>query len=101
MSKNAKRQIKKWHAERQSPKPKALAPKTLTVEKRLHSMITGLLGGPRGDPDPHHMLAAAHAVLLLEQVGAPHEDDDTLDTLGGQNLYNMNFLALAQRDEAI
>lgn len=104
MSKNAKRQLKKWHAEREPPKPPPLVPKKLTVEQRLKSMITGLLGGPRGDPDMHHMLAAAHVVILLETIGKPYKgakDDDTITTLSGENLYEMNFLELARADAAL
>ena len=104
MSKNAKKQLKKWHEEREPPKPPPLKPKKLTVEQRLKSMITGLLGGPRGDPDMHHMLAAAHVVLLLEEIGKPYKvkkDDDTIACLGGENIYDMNFLELAQADAAV
>ncbi len=68
-------------------------------------MITGLLGGPTGDPDKHHMLAAAHCCLLLEQIGSPYRpkdsDDDTLGFLAGENIFEVDFMRLAREDASI
>lgn len=101
MSKNAKRQLKKALDEREPAVRTPRPPKDMTVEQRLRSIITGLLGGPRGDPDAHHMLGAAKAVLLLEQNGTPYGDGDTVDELSGKNIHGLDFMALAREDAAL
>ena len=105
MSKNAKQQLRKVRDEsRKANKPKASKPAphpVLSLEQRLRSMITGLLGGPGGDPDKHHMLAAAHCVLLLEQIGKPYKDDETLSHLKGESIHRVDFLELAKEDAAL
>jgi hypothetical protein len=105
MSKNAKRQLRKGQKEVRKALDLAKVPKgphpVLSVEQRLRSTITALLGGPRGDPDLHHMLAAAHCILLLEQIGKPYGNDNAIESLSGKNLYEMDFLELAREDAAL
>jgi hypothetical protein len=70
----------------------------LTVEKRLKTMVTTLLGGPRGDPDAHHHLAAAHTVLLMDQLGIQYDDaEDLKRDLSGNNIYEADFLDMARK----
>lgn len=76
----------------------------MTVEERLKAIIVAVLGGPRGDPDPHHCLAAAHAILALQEIGygTPDEDrTDILRNLGSGNIHDIDFMAVAARDGAI
>lgn len=95
MSKNAKRQLRAMVAAPRRPTP-ALSPKSLSPEERIHSMITGLLGGPGGDPDPHHQLAAAHCVLLLEQLGLRPADPQTVADLSADPF--SDYMDLARRN---
>lgn len=39
------------------------------IANMLESTITECLGGPGGDPDPHHCQAAMNCVVLLEAMG--------------------------------
>lgn len=73
--------------------------KDLTVKKRLETIIVRSLGGPRGDPDRHHMLAAAHAFLLSKQLGF-ETDKDMEDNLRRNN-WELDFIDLAERDVAL
>jgi hypothetical protein len=67
----------------------------MSMEARLRSIVRGCLGGPRGDPDEHHMLAAAHALLLLKGLGEVDlETEEFLRT----NSWELDFLDLAERD---
>lgn len=80
------------------------APVPKSVENRLKSMIIGLLGGPRGDPDKHHMLAAAHCVLLLKELGFSYDEEHTIDHLSnndeddeGGNIHEFDFMEAARK----
>jgi hypothetical protein len=86
------------------------APAPLSVRKRIESMVVGLLGGPRGDPDEHHMLAAAHCVLLLRELGFSYDDKETLDHLSNVspsstslcgNIYDFDFMEAAKKDTVL
>lgn len=98
MSKNAKRRLAALRAEpRGAPGGRLPPKKRMTAERRLRRMITGLLGGPRGDPDPHHRLAAAHACLLLRELGhGPHEEVER-ELRSGE----VDYVDLAERDAVL
>lgn len=87
---------------RQSLAEEELPPKKeLSVPQRLKSIVTRLLGGPGGDPDPHHCLAAAHTVLLAGQLGYPDlfEEEIVRDLRAG--LGDVDYIDLAERDALI
>ena len=74
----------------------------MTIEDRLRCLIRTLLGDPAGDPDRHHMLGAAHAILLMEQLGITYGDDDIFDRLsnkkGYENVHQIDFIDAARKD---
>ncbi len=76
---------------------------TLSVEQRLRSIIRVCLGDPRGDPDRHHMLAAAHCMILLDEMGFEKLDEDSERTeqMRGKNLWEVDFIEAARSDEAL
>lgn len=76
---------------------KKAAEARLTPKARIESMITGLLGAPRGDPDPHHKLAAAHCCLLLEQLG--HEPDP--EVVRDLSSDDRDYIQLAREDACL
>ena len=63
-----------------------------TSIKLLKRGITKALGGPRGDPDDCHNFAAACMAQVLIDEGIP-VDQDTLDSLRKDNMYDHDFLA--------
>ena len=68
--------------------------------RHLRTLITQVLGGPGGDPDEHHNLAAGHAAVVLELLGFPlREESDkvSLQVLRGDNLYKVDFIEEARR----
>lgn len=75
------------------------AGKEMTVETRLRAIVQRCLGGPGGDPDRHHMIAAAHAFLALRQLGLSTSEDDE-DFLRNNN-WEMDFIDLAERNVVI
>lgn len=57
----------------------------------LESGIIECLGGPGGDPDAHHVKAAAiMAKVLIEEGFAV--DQDTMDSIRGKNADGCDFL---------
>lgn len=68
----------------------------------LDKLITTVLGGPSGDPDFNHNLAAAYAIVLIEDLDLPktyiRHFDETKSSLQNKddNLLDYNFIAEAR-----
>ncbi len=65
------------------------------VEKHLRAIVQECLGGPRGDPDESHLLAAAHAVVALQLMGFSVKADDEY-FLSAENHLERDFLEEAR-----
>ena len=96
MSKNAKKQLKAVQAR---PKKPRLPPRVaLSPQQRMARIVTGLLGGPKGDPDEHHCLAAAHVLLLARQLRTPLEGEVVAEKHLRNSIYGLDFMDLAERN---
>jgi len=51
------------------------------VKDGLESIVTECLGGPGGDPDHCHKLAAAYAIVMQERLGFEVGDEDNREWL--------------------
>lgn len=94
MSKNAKRRLREIQADpppARPPPPK----RSRTHVERLQAIVTECLGGPKGDPDSSHRLAAAHACILLRELGCPLEATEA--ELRNDELYECDFIDQAER----
>lgn len=103
MSKNSKRKWKELSKELVEDPP--LPPKReMSTQEHLISIISTCLGGPRGDPDMHHQLAAAHAYIALRDN--PSHENKTIEYLKRLeaenslriNPWNIDFVDLAERN---
>jgi len=72
------------------PKPNAATDKG--VGKLLNSILVTCLGGPGGDPDEHHLTAAAKAFVALKKLGLPITNEWAESSLRGRNTYVIDFL---------
>lgn len=94
----------KWRAREWRGTPEEVIPlpakRVMSSRQRLEAIIRETLGGPRGDPDQHHWIAAAHAYLLLRESGEPADADLESDLRQG-NPWEEDFIDLAERDAAL
>lgn len=80
--------------------PAPLPSKTpMSTNARFRSIVRGCLGSPRGDPDEHHMLAAAHAFLGLRDLGEEMPGDT--ESYLRDNTWGVDFIDLAERDATL
>jgi hypothetical protein len=77
------------------PLPPPQAP--LPPAGQLGLIIRGLLGGPRGDPDEHHLLAAARVWVLARQLGYTEVANADLER-DLRNNSGTDFIDLAERN---
>jgi hypothetical protein len=98
MSKSEKQRLREYHAS--LPRRPSLTPKpsaaVFTVEDRLNAILTQLIGGPTA-PDKHHMMGAAHAFLLIQDLGLKCISTTAETILAGENVHGINFLERAGR----